>query len=337
MRTMFACALAGVLVALSAGVGEAQENQVNVGVTTASSDAGIFIAYERGYFTEAGIEVTLTPFSTALPMMAAVATGEVDVARSAQSAGLFNGFARGIEFKMVADGGSLSKGGGYLALSVRKDLADSGAIKSAADLKGKRIAIAGEGGTSDIALDHYLQTASLSLKDVQRVSISIPDQIAAFTNKSIDAAITLEPIMTAMVDRGIAVRFAGGDEMYPNMQAGILTYSSGFAARTDLATRFMVAYLKGTRDYNDAFFKRKDVPGVIGALVKHTSIKDAALYAKIVPAGLDPNGAINIQGLRDDLDWYRRNGFSEAQIDVDKFVDTSFAKAAVKQLGPYSD
>ncbi len=337
LRTVMTSALAGSLAAFSAATAMAQDNQVTVGVTTASSDAGIFIAQERGYFTEQGLEVTLTPFTSALPMMTAVATGEIDVARGAQSAGLFNGFARGIEFKMVADGGSLSQGGGYLALSVRKDLADSGAISTAADLAGKRVAIAGEGGTSDIVLDRYLNTAGLSLADVERVSISIPDQMAAFTNQSIDAAITLDPVMTAMVESGVAVRAVGGDEIYPNMQAGILTYSSDFAANTDAATKFMVAYLKGVRDYNDAFFGGEGADEVVDILVKHTAIADPTVFTRIVPAGLNPDGALNVQGLKDDLAWYRDNGFVETDVDVDTFVDTSFAEAAVEQLGAYAD
>lgn len=326
---------AGLLLAASMATGASADDKVVAGVTTTSADAGMFIAADKGYFKEQGLDVELKTFSSALPMMSATATGQIDVARGAQSAGLFNGFARGIEFKMVADGGSLSKGGGYLALAVRQDLADK--IKSAKDLKGMKVGIAGQGGTSDIVLDHFLQQDGLSLDDVQRVSIGIPDQIAAFANKSIDAAITLDPVMTAMIGKGLAIRFKGGDEIYPGMQSAILTYSPGFAKRTDPATRFMVAYLKGVRDYNDAFFKDKGTDDVIAILTKHTAIKDPAIYKKIVPAGLNPDGAINVEGLKADLAWYRKHGFVEKDLNVDDFVDQSFVKKAVEELGPYGN
>lgn len=323
-----------VALAIAGSAAQAQTpSKVKVGTTASAADAGVFLAVERGYFREQNLDVEITPFTSALTMFSAVATGQVDVGRSAQSAGLFNGFARGIEVKLVADGSRLSKGGGYVAIALRKDLAST--VKSPADFKGRTVAIAGPGGTSEIVLDRYLRTGGLTISDVKRVTIAAPDQLAAMRNGNIDAAIALEPGMTAMITNDLAVRLKGGDEIYPDMQAALLAFSPAFAAKSDAAQRFVNAYIKAVRDYNDAFFHGKGLDEVIAVLVKYTAIKNPEVYRKIVPAGIHPDGAINAQGLKDDLAWYTSQGLVKAPVDLEKFIDGSFVRKAVDALGPY--
>jgi NitT/TauT family transport system substrate-binding protein len=310
---------------------------LKVGTTSAVSDAGVFIAQEKGYFQEQGLDVEIIRFSSAMPMMTALATGQIDVLRGAQSAGLFNGAARGIQFKLVADGGNLAKGGGYLAIVLRKDLAEGATIKSAADLKGLRVAVASPSGTSTIVLDRLLKTAGLGLKDVDLKYISIPDQIAAFANKGIDAAVMLEPSISATTAQGLAVRWKGGDDIYPDMQAGVLGYSEVFARRTNPARKFMVAYVHALRDYYAAFFEGRGREEIASILAKYTNIKDLKAYERMVPVGMNPDGRLNVHGLKADQDWYATVDRSVPEkVDVDTLVDQSFVDFAVQKLGPYA-
>ena len=53
------------------------------------------------------------------------------------------------------------------------------------------------------------------------------------------------------------------------------------------------------------------------------------------PAGLDPDGKLNVQSIRDDLRYYERSGLVKDPIDLSKLIDTSFQEFAVLQLGPY--
>lgn len=310
---------------------------LRVGTTSSVSDAGVFIAQEKGYFKGQGLEVEIIRFPSAIPMMTALATGQIEVLRGAQSAGLFNSSARGIKLKFVADGGNLAPGGGYLAIVLRKDLAESGAIKSAADLKGRPVAVAGASGTSVIVLDRLLNTARLTLKDVDLKSISIPDQIAAFANKGIDASVMLEPSVSAASAKGLVTRWKGGDDIYPNMQAGVLAYSDAFAQRTEPARKFMVAYVHALRDYHAAFFKGQGREAIANILAKYTNIKDLKAYDRMVPVGMDPDGRLNVNGLKADQNWYATvDGSVREKVDVDKLVDQSFVNYAVQQLGPYA-
>ena len=62
------------------------------------------------------------------------------------------------------------------------------------------------------------------------------------------------------------------------------------------------------RDYNDAFGEGIGRADVAQILAKHTTVKDLALYDRLIPAGLDPDGRLNVAGIRDDLALYGRLG-----------------------------
>jgi len=101
------------------------------------------------------------------------------------------------------------------------------------------------------------------------------------------------------------------------------------------AKGFMIAYVKGLRDYNDAFEKNQGKAEIIKILTMHTKIKDPAIFEKVVPVGLNPDGMINILSLKQDAQWYLDKGYVKDLPDIDKIVDLSYAKNAVKVLGPY--
>ena len=98
---------------------------LKVGAIGAVSDAGIFIAQEKGYFKDEGLDVEIVGFRAAPQILPAIATGEVQVSGSAVTPALFNAFARGITMKLVADKGQVARGFGFAAIVIRSDLADT--------------------------------------------------------------------------------------------------------------------------------------------------------------------------------------------------------------------
>ena len=164
--------------------------------------------------------------------------------------------------------------------------------------------------------------------------------LPAYRNKAIDASITNEPTMTRAIEEGAAARIIGNDETYPDQQTAVVFYSGNFASRRDVAERFMRAYVRGIRVYNDALkdghFAGPKADQVIPVLIKYTPIKDAALYRRIVPSAVNPDGHVNMTGLRLDLAFFRELGLIESRdITVERVVDRSFVQAALEKLGPY--
>jgi NitT/TauT family transport system substrate-binding protein len=152
---------------------------------------------------------------------------------------------------------------------------------------------------------------------------------------------TNEPTATEAVKQGLAVRIAGNDEIYPDQQTAVVLYSELFMhQRPQDALKFMRAYIKAVREYNDAL-KDGHIAGpnaeeVIATLSEFTFIKDAQVHREITPAAIDPDGRINLKGLRNDLAFFKQQKLlTDPTMTVERIVDTSIAEEAVKELGPY--
>jgi NitT/TauT family transport system substrate-binding protein len=311
--------------------------EVPVGISPVMSSAAMFIAKEKGYFREEGIEVVINPFkASGAKMVPFLATGQLFVGGGNISAGMYNAIAQDIPIKIVSDKGTVSPGHGYLALIVRKDHVDSGRYKSIKDLKGMTMAVTAKGVSQEIATELYLKSVGLSLDDITLRTLAYSDINIALANKSIDASVQIEPFVAAAVKNNIAVRVAGDDEVYPNQQSAGIFYSPVFMEKHPKeAQGFMNAYVRGLRDYNDAFEKGKGKDEIIRILTKNTKIKDAAVYQAVVPVGLNPDGLVNVQSLKDDAAWYHERGYLKKPVNMDAIVDLSYAKKAVEKLGPY--
>jgi len=314
--------------------------KLEVGISGAATDVGFFIADKKGYFKAEGLEVKMTNFDTAAKMVAPLGAGQLDIGGGGPSAGLYNAIARGIDIKIVADKGSTPKGHGFQPLMVRKDLIDSGRFKSLADLKGLKVAISAPGSGSSTTLNEAAKKDGIKFEDVEKVYLAFPQQVLALQNKAIDAAFTTEPNATEAETRGAAVRFMGDDLIYPDHQVAVILYSGSFLKKNpEAGKRFMRAYIKALRDYNDALKDGKlagpKADEVIAILTEYTNIKDPAVYRSITAHGCNPDGFVNVPTLGIDLDFFKTTGDIEGKVTIDQVVDNSFAEAVVKELGPY--
>ncbi len=77
----------------------------NLAVLHLASHAPSYIAYERGYFKDAGLDIELKFFEAAQPMAVAIASGDADFGVTAMSGGLIS----------LADKGAIKVIGGALA------------------------------------------------------------------------------------------------------------------------------------------------------------------------------------------------------------------------------
>lgn len=325
-----------VLFALLAPASAMATDLVKVSVYQSVSDAGIYIAIDKGYFAEQDISVQTIQLDSVSSVVTALASGQVDVAGGAPSAAIYNATRQGIGIKVVADKGSMPPGAGYLGFVVRNALADQ--VKSPADLKGRNVALAGfgVGTTNEIAVSELLKHIGLKEGDVNLQNLSFGDSMAALASGSVDAAYLIEPLMQSAEQKGIGKLLITGDKMYPSQQVAVLLYGPEFAGkRKGVAQRFMVAYLKGVRDYNNAFRKNIDRAAIVSILSKNTSVKTPGLYEKMIMPGLDPDGKVNAAGMANDMRWFLSKGYLKQEVDVSKAIDPSFAEDAVRTLGSY--
>ena len=316
-----------------------QPVKLKVGSLGGLSDAGNFIADKKGYFREQGIEVEFVKFNSGAQQIAPMGTGELDVGRGAITAGLFNAILRGIDIKIVADANTtyptrVEKDSNVIV--VRKDLADQ--IKTEKDLKGRNIGRTGAGTVTEVELYRLLEKGGLTVQDVNLQFMGMPDGVAALGGKSIDAYVSLtEPSLTQALERGVAVYWKGYSEIYPNHTIAILMYPPKFTKeRPEAARNYAVAYLRGVRDYYDAFFKNKNKKDIVAILTEMTDVKDPALYDKMAAQYMNPDGYVNSQTVASDAAWFFQSKQIEREVDTSKVLDNSFVDYAIQKLGKYT-
>lgn len=307
-----------------------------------ASDAGHFIAVDKGYYKEQNINFEGKSIASGPEWMQLLAMGEIDVGGGSVNVATFNAIARGIPIKMVADKGTAlpSPNKSYMGLVARKDLWDSGVLRKVEDLKGRNIALNGAktGGPTTIQLDLLLSKIGLTLNDVNLVEMGFADMAPALAGKSIDAAFMMEPLMAAGISQGVSVRWMESGDIIPNHQIAIMAYGPKFInERADVAKRFTVAYLKGVRDYNDALVKKekKAYDEVVAILIKNTSLKKPEQYEQAGFPGLNPDGRVNAESVASDHDWLVKEGLLTQKLDLKQIIDNQFADYAVQTLGKY--
>ncbi|MDX2406767.1 ABC transporter substrate-binding protein [Streptomyces microflavus] len=346
-RTAAASASAAVLVLLAtgcarqtaAGGGECQGKTVSVGVTRSASDAPLYVAQDKGYFAGQGLKVRFLPFDSAAKMIAPLGAGQLDVGAGAPSAGFYNAVAREVKLRIVADKGSMPKDHGYMPLMVRKDLYDSGRVRTISDLKGLKFAEPAQATATSNTAAVMLKSGGLAYGDVKHEFLGFSEHVTAYGNKAVDAGLTTEPSASIAEKRGVAVRLATPPDFYPNQQLAVVLYGGGFAAEDSKAgVCFMTAYLQGARDYVSAMSGGK-VTGrgsddIVRIVTKATGL-DPELYRSLVANYVHPDGRVDVTSLRRDHDFFEEQGWMEGKASVDDLVDPSFAEAAVKKLGPH--
>jgi NitT/TauT family transport system substrate-binding protein len=300
----------------------------------------LLVGIEKGYFKDEGIEVEPVFFRSGAELVPSLSTGQIDIAATAAGAALYNAMARGVNARLVADywvPGPQQPGGDPNAIAVRKDLIDSGAVKSAKDLKGKTIAITARGQFTDMFVEMLLRSEGLTEKDVRIVTMSYPDMLAAFRGKAIDAAAAIDPGITIGEQQGFLVRFKKLSELLPGLNLGVVMFGDRLGKdNRDLGMRFMRAYAKS----NSYVRKRLQEPGgrqeIAQVFQKYLPIKDPKMYEKIGLGLGDEDMSVNVDGkygLKWQLQHYTERGLIRKQPDLEKGVDNSFAQAAAKALG----
>jgi NitT/TauT family transport system substrate-binding protein len=336
---MFRMLAAGAAALLCATAAAEAQTPVKIGVFGIIAEAGLYVAQEKGYFKEEGLGVEFLTGMVGPDAFPALATGRIDAVGGSFGPANINAVKRGIKVRLVAGLSSYRKGwdsGFYL---VRKDLIDSGKVKDWKDLRGLTLAVsAGRPNLGDyITLQVLKKGGMTSLEDAKVVEMPFTNIISALKSGGIDAAHTAEPQSTLAVGQQAAVKWHAASEYLPEgMTVAILQYGPSLLEQNPgVGEKLMLAMLRGARDYNKAFG-----PGgqgrseVIQHLIKHTQVKNPALYSSMGMSYIEPEGALNVAVLNDQAAFYNQRGATDP-IDVATITDDRFAKAAVAKLGAY--
>lgn len=324
--------------ALLAGPGMAAElapldppQAVTVAYVPIMKFATAYVAETRGIFEKYGLDVEFERVKSGTEAIAFLDQGSVDVGGISIVASLWTAWDRGLDIRIIAPGALDPMENGPTKLLVRKDLADSGEVKSIADLEGKRIGAAGGPGSGgEYFVSKALEQADLTIRDVELINVGNPDMPAAMEAKSLDAALLSSPYSDQVLAAGTGVVLA--EDITPGLMTVAFVGSGKFIQeRPEVAERFVTALAEAARLMQGEDYL---APENVEAYLTHTASTEEAIRTGS-PVIYDPNIEIPVDGLADMERVHRENGRTEYEepLDLSKAIDDTFAEKAIETLG----
>ncbi len=333
MKGWWRGALVGLL-ALSAGaLARAEEPmKAKIGVLRLSSSAPVFIAQDKGYFREAGLDVELKFFDAAQPIAVATTSGDVDFGITAFTAGLYNLAGKGT--LKVIGGMSREKAGYPLIGYFASNNAYAAGLKTPKDLAGKRIAVTQVGSSFHYSLGLLADKYGFKLADVKIVPLqSLSNAAAALKGETVDAA--LLPVSTArkLMDSGGAKLLGWVGDETP-WQLGAVFASPRTLANKALVTKLIGVLARADREYHDvilasvkegkAAINDKTRP-LLEIIAKYTNLPVEQVVGNC--AYIDPDGKLDVKNVDNQIKWLQEQGFVDKGFDADAIIDKAYVKA----------
>ena len=307
---------------------------VRLGLLHTLSPAPFYIAQERGYFRDEGIDLTFRFFEAAQPIAAAAVSGDIDVGVTALTGGFFNLAEKGA-LKVI--GGGLHEQRGYEGSAILvSNKAFAAGLTSPDKLAGRSFAITQYGSSfhymlGRIAEAEHFDAASVTLRPVQQIA----NMVAAVGSDQADATIAIasmaKPVVAA--GQGHIIGWAGG--IVPYQITAVFTTVPMIAQHADVLRRFARAYQKGVADYRAAFL-RLDPEGrpiidattdaVIPLISKYVFTGDPNARDKII-SGVgyyDEGAALDVADVIAQLKWFKAQDLVKGDADPQSVIDTRF-------------
>jgi NitT/TauT family transport system substrate-binding protein len=325
-------ALAGLLAMTVIGAARTDELlKAKVGVLRLSSSAPVFIAQDKGYFKDAGLDVELKFFDAAQPIAVATASGDVDFGVTAFTAALYNLAGKGV--LKVIGGMSREKAGFPLIGYFASNNAYAAGLKTPRDLAGKRIAVTQVGSSFHYSLGLLADKYDFKLSGVKVLPMqSLSNAAAALKGETVDAA--LLPVSTArklMDDNGAKLLGWVGDET--PWQLGAVFASPKSLANKALVTKLLGALQRADREYHDVILAQvKDgnapineaTKPLLEIIAKYTNLPVEQVVGNC--AYVDPDGRLDVKNVANQINWLQGQGFVDKGFDADAIIAKDYLK-----------
>ena len=330
-------AVAG-LMALTAVVAASSEGRcqeplkAKVGVLRLSSSAPVFIAQDKGYFKEAGLDIELKFFDAAQPIAVATASGDVDFGITAFTAGLYNLAGKGT-LKVI--GGMSRERAGYPLIGYfASNNAYASGLKTPKDLAGKRIAVTQTGSSFHYSFGLLADKYGFKLAEIKVLPMqSLSNAAAALKGETVDAA--LLPVSTArkLIDDGGAKLLGWVGDETP-WQLGAVFASPKTLGNKPLVTRLLAALARADREYHDVILASiKDgkaqvddkTKPLLEIIAKYTNLQVEQVVGNC--AYIDPDGKLDVKNVANQIEWMQEQGFVDKGFGVDAIIAKEFVKA----------
>jgi NitT/TauT family transport system substrate-binding protein len=200
-----------------------------------------YFALERGYFKDVGLDVEIVPLPGSVTVVRALLSRQVDVALT-DPATAFLAYANGAPIKIIS--GPVEKG--------TDSLIAVASVKSIADLRGKRFAIADPGGQQYSQIKLLASKYGLNAEDIQFLAVGGPiPRVQGLLAGRVDATTVtiaiLKPVLDAIDQGKLRVVASMGDEFPDIATAYDITRDDVVKNEPTVLSRLALAEMRGLR------------------------------------------------------------------------------------------
>ena len=205
--------------------------KMRIGYMPAASYGLVWVAYEKGYFAQEGLEITLKEYPTVADIVGALYSKEIDGAPITSVA--LAAFIKHLDIKIVA-GNSLDG----TALVTNKTLL----ISSIGDLSGMRL------GTVQYVPGDYVFKDAISKSNINvtiKEYLSPPDALSALESGAVDATLLWEPYASLAMYRNLSISLWDAKIYNKDYPCCLQAFSESFVkSNPEAVVKFIKALIK---------------------------------------------------------------------------------------------
>ena len=322
------------LIGISFAARAAEPAKLVIGVVPSVPAGATYIAVEKGYFRDAGIEVDLQNIESSATAMALLAANRMQVVEGGVAPNYWNALTQGLPVIMALERASSPL---YHDVLIRPDLV--GKLRTPADLKGRTVAEVAPGSSAHYEVGKVLESAGLTLKDIDLKYIPFPQMGIALGNGAVDAAFEVPPFGQIVITAGQGVHWLDPEDyikVLPSSFVGYFANTDWIKQNPALAKQFFLALVKGGREFCQAYHHGPNRQEVVDILFKYKVAASADQLDHMAWQARNPNGRFNVASLMDLQDFFFKEGMIKQKFPPERLVDSAYADYAEKQLPPFA-
>ena len=312
--------------ALAPGAGMltgATRTELVVSAANHLSMSPFYVAYESGYFKDAGFDVELVKdigMAQSIPLLAG---GRLDAGFTGFGPSVVNAVLRGARLRLVAGRELISPACGTAGtiFASRKVFPDG--VKSMRQLKGARIGINGNSPQTGFWLDTLLQHEGMTQSDVVIRKMRETERLAALRAGGLDAFVSSEADLNPELrELGLA---AGPSvaALLPNFQFSYIVFGRRLLeGAVETGARFLHAYFRGAAEFLQGRTPRFQVE-----YAKQNNL-DAKLLREGCHGTFERDGRIHEADVQRYINWMAAHELCPADVEASMVVDSRFWEAA---------
>jgi len=294
--------------------------------------APLFIAEEEGYFAEEGLQIEHLKLASSAQAVALLLQGDLDVAGAVVRVNLFNAMARSGSIALVADKGHVgsSEECTYATVVARREWLQRLREKR---LGGAKTRVADRPRTIlGYLLAEALGSVGQDLSVESRELGSPAVIIEALGKDQLDVAWQTEPWRTVALAEDEIEEWLPANELIPGQQFAVLAFGPRLIKTSPhIGQRFMIAYLKGVRQFNLGKTERN-----VDLVVKYTRADEGIVREACWPPTRG-DGSINADGILEFQRWAVKRGWLDSVVPPEIFWDGRFTRHANEVLAGESE